>query len=229
MDQVAEPRASEKERREWLASALENGLVLVDSSGEILWMDSTTRSRVNGELQALALPLAKPEQALDCFIAPATVEINGRTVTVGVVQEQAESNPASDVLAALETVMADTTSWFTRTVIERLKALRQTGQEEQPTDAAVARAAEVDLLSDREREVLGLICEGMSDVQMSDALGLSENTVRNHIAALYRKIGVNRRTQAIIWARERGITSRAALAPSRRRRPAPPPGRSLPY
>jgi hypothetical protein len=59
--------------------------------------------------------------------------------------------------------------------------------------------------------VLGLICEGKSDVQMAGLLGLSENTVRNHIAALYRKIGVNRRTAAVIWARERGITGGDSL------------------
>ena len=53
---------------------------------------------------------------------------------------------------------------------------------------------------------------------MSDLLGLSENTVRNHIASLYRKIGVNRRTAAVIWARERGITSRRELSLERRKR-----------
>jgi hypothetical protein len=36
--------------------------------------------------------------------------------------------------------------------------------------------------------------------------------VRNHVASLYRKIGVNRRSAAIIWARERAITSPDALA-----------------
>ncbi len=42
-------------------------------------------------------------------------------------------------------------------------------------------------------------------------MGLSQNTVRNHIASLYRKIGVNRRGAAIIWARERGVTGCNAL------------------
>jgi DNA-binding NarL/FixJ family response regulator len=37
---------------------------------------------------------------------------------------------------------------------------------------------------------------------MGTMLSLSQNTVRNHIASLYRKIGVNRRSAAIIWARE---------------------------
>jgi DNA-binding CsgD family transcriptional regulator len=77
-------------------------------------------------------------------------------------------------------------------------------------------SAQLGSLSDREREVLGLICEGRSDVEMADALGLSENTVRNHIASLYRKIGVNRRTAAVIWARERGIACRADVLSARR-------------
>jgi hypothetical protein len=52
---------------------------------------------------------------------------------------------------------------------------------------------------------------------MGASLGLSQNTIRNHIASLYRKIGVNRRSAAIIWARERGITSHDAVP--RKRRP----------
>jgi hypothetical protein len=42
--------------------------------------------------------------------------------------------------------------------------------------------------------------------------------VRNHIASLYRKIGVNRRSGAILWVRERGITG-DALRSRRRRHP----------
>jgi DNA-binding CsgD family transcriptional regulator len=51
---------------------------------------------------------------------------------------------------------------------------------------------------------------------MSETLGLSQNTIRNHVSALYRKIGVNRRSAAVIWARERGIIGKDAL--SRRKR-----------
>jgi DNA-binding NarL/FixJ family response regulator len=99
--------------------------------------------------------------------------------------------------------MADT-SWFTRTIVAKLKALRHTKQ-------PAPRIFDLEMLTDREREVLGLILEGRNDAEMGAALKLSQNTVRNHIAALYRKIGVNRRTAAIIWAQERGITSQDAL------------------
>jgi hypothetical protein len=54
-------------------------------------------------------------------------------------------------------------------------------------------------------------------------LNLSQNTIRNHIASLYRKIGVNRRSAAIIWARERAITPQDALPPRRRARLPNPP------
>ncbi|WP_354121986.1 LuxR C-terminal-related transcriptional regulator [Bradyrhizobium sp. LA6.12] len=78
---------------------------------------------------------------------------------------------------------------------------------------------DLDFLSEREREVLALICQGKSDIDMSEHLKLSENTVRNHVASLYRKIGVNRRSAAIIWARERGITADALGAKRRSRHP----------
>ena len=48
---------------------------------------------------------------------------------------------------------------------------------------------------------------------MSESLKLSHNTIRNHLAPLYRKIGVNRRPAAIIWARERGITGKLKSSP----------------
>lgn len=227
MDHVKEEHVRPNERPEWLVRALERGLVLVDSAGEILWMDGSTRERLNGEARLVKLPVQKSEQALECFIAPVTVEVNGEAMTIGVVQQE-QARPSSDVIATIEAVMADTTSWFARTVVEKLKALSKPSAPDRAGGVAAMRAADIDALSDREREVLGLICEGMSDVQMSDTLGLSENTVRNHIAALYRKIGVNRRTQAIIWARERGIIDRTAFN-LRRRRPGTNSGRSLPY
>ena len=49
---------------------------------------------------------------------------------------------------------------------------------------------------------------GLSLRAISRKLGLSRNTVRNHVARLYAKIGVNRRSAAVIWGRERGMGRR---------------------
>jgi DNA-binding NarL/FixJ family response regulator len=133
------------------------------------------------------------------------------TATVCLIQEGESPHDQReyDAIAAVEAAMADT-SWFTRTIIEKLKALRQAKR-------PAPRTSDLEALTDREREVLALICEGRSDAQMGAMLNLSQNTVRNHIASLYRKIGVNRRSAAIIWARERAITPQDAASGLRRR------------
>jgi DNA-binding NarL/FixJ family response regulator len=103
-----------------------------------------------------------------------------------------------ELMTAIEVVMQDT-SWFSRTVIEKLANLRQ------PRGANKAHAGLKDLTA-REREVLGLICEGLGDQEIAKQLGVSRNTVRNQIAAIYRKVDVHRRSAVIVWACERGFT-----------------------
>lgn len=209
MDQVASDDARNNEQWEPIASALRNGIIIVDADGQIVWIDDDTRRRLNGGLRELSLPVDKRDGAgIDCFMTPADVTMDGERSAVCVIQETRE--PGRDLIAAIESVLADTSS-FTRTIIDKLKGLRQVAL---PSGAA----AELDYLTVREREVLGLICEGKSDIEMGRQLNLSENTIRNHVASLYRKIGVNRRSTAIIWARERGITREATLgAPTRKR------------
>ncbi|RPJ89119.1 DNA-binding response regulator [Achromobacter xylosoxidans] len=91
------------------------------------------------------------------------------------------------------------TSWFSRSVIEKLAQLREPA----PATRDVAELAQ---LTSREREVLSLMCQGHDDEGIARQLKLSRNTVRNHVATIYSKIGVHRRSAAIVWARDRGIT-----------------------
>lgn len=60
-------------------------------------------------------------------------------------------------------------------------------------------------LSPREREVLALIAEGLSNAEIGERLSISEKTVRNHISNLFDKLGVWTRAQAIVFARDRGF------------------------
>ena len=62
-------------------------------------------------------------------------------------------------------------------------------------------------LSDRELEVLQLVAQGMSNLEISTALSISESTVKSHINRVLSKLGVKDRTQATIIALKRGITS----------------------
>ncbi|MBW4625934.1 MAG: response regulator [Brasilonema octagenarum HA4186-MV1] len=62
-------------------------------------------------------------------------------------------------------------------------------------------------LSDRELEVLRLIAQGMSNLEISAALCISESTVKTHINRILSKLNVKDRTQAAIVALKRGIVN----------------------
>jgi DNA-binding NarL/FixJ family response regulator len=60
-------------------------------------------------------------------------------------------------------------------------------------------------LSDREREVLDLIAEGLSNKLIAHRLNISEHTVKTHVAAILAKFGAGSRTEAVSQAIRRGL------------------------
>jgi NarL family two-component system response regulator LiaR len=71
-------------------------------------------------------------------------------------------------------------------------------------------------LSEREAEILTLICRGMSNQQVAQELYLSINSIKTYIRTMYRKIGAESRSQAVIWGLKHGF----AATPERFRPPA---------
>ncbi len=132
---------------------------------------------------------------IDGLLSAESVAIQDEACALFVVQDITERKRSEgELISAIEAVMKDA-SWFSRTVMEKLAQVRR------PQVAT----SEVDTLTAREREVLELICNGHGDAEIAQRLRLSRNTVRNHVATLYGKIGVNRRSAAVIWGRERGF------------------------
>lgn len=60
-------------------------------------------------------------------------------------------------------------------------------------------------ITDREREVLVELARGSTNQQIARALGISEKTVKAHLTRIFSAIGANGRTQAAMWARDRGF------------------------
>jgi DNA-binding NarL/FixJ family response regulator len=59
-------------------------------------------------------------------------------------------------------------------------------------------------LSNREMEVLSYVTRGLSNKEIASLLGISHQTVKNHVTAILRKLGVEDRTQAALYALRRG-------------------------
>ncbi len=70
--------------------------------------------------------------------------------------------------------------------------------DEQPTDVG---------LTPREGQIVGLIVTGLSNREIGEELDLSVNSVKTYIRSAYRKMGVERRTQAVLWGLAQGGNS----------------------
>ena len=71
--------------------------------------------------------------------------------------------------------------------------------------SARAKDTPADALSQREREVLAMVAEGLPNKLIARRLEISEKTVKAHLTSVFRQIGVTDRTQAALWAHRHGI------------------------
>ncbi|MFG1731671.1 response regulator [Paenibacillus sp. 843] len=79
------------------------------------------------------------------------------------------------------------------------------GADETSASGHQEEAAQLDKLTRREQEVLQLIASGMNNREISEALYITEKTVKTHVSHLLDKLGVADRTQAAIYALKHGI------------------------
>ncbi|MBH3445441.1 helix-turn-helix transcriptional regulator [Pseudomonas moraviensis] len=169
--------------------------------------DDSARTRLlsalakNGRVDRVDVPVRKKdEELLECAVSADTVNIHDTSCYLLVLMDMTERKRTElELVAAIEEVMKDA-SWFSRTLIEKLANVKKINSPQLPS------ASFTDLTA-RERDVLGLICEGLADKEIAARLKLAPNTVRNHVATVYSKIDVHSRSEAIVWARERGLFS----------------------
>lgn len=71
----------------------------------------------------------------------------------------------------------------------------------------------LEVLSPREFEVLRDLADGMTTKMLAGRMGISEKTVRNHIASMYAKLGLHDRSQLVRYAIQKGLSRPLELAP----------------
>lgn len=97
-------------------------------------------------------------------------------------------------------VVAEGGSLFAPSVTRRLI-------EEFSRRGARQQAPALDVLTDRETEVLRHVARGLSNAEIATELFVSENTVKTHVARLLMKLGLRDRVQAVVLAYESGLVS----------------------
>jgi DNA-binding NarL/FixJ family response regulator len=96
---------------------------------------------------------------------------------------------------------------------ELIRAIHAAARGESPLDPRAARTmlatqqtpGPLELLTERERQVLALVAEGLPNKQIGRRLEISEKTVKAHLTSAFRAIGVDDRMQAGLWARRHGL------------------------
>ena len=106
--------------------------------------------------------------------------------------------PADDLIAAVRVVAAGD-ALLAPSVTRRIIA------DYARRPARTVRSAELDLLTDREREVLRLLATGKSNAELAAQLYVGEGTVKTHISRLLYKLGLRDRVQAVVFAYESGL------------------------
>ena len=104
----------------------------------------------------------------------------------------------ADLLGALQEV-ADETLWFNHALTGKLAQTAAKRDGNAPDKGSQAA------LTQREKQVLEHLARGHDNLYIASTLGIVEQTVRNYVTHLYAKLGVHSRSEAVIWARERGL------------------------
>ena len=186
-------------RREHVASNLHDALDLLTR----LLAAAEAGDRIGSQieillLQAIALPADELSAALAALERALTL-----AEPEGFVQVFVDEGPA--MLRLLERMRDD--GGGMQTYLQRLHAAFATQLTAHPAPLALHPAAEP--LTAREREVLHLIAEGLSNQELAARLHLSPQTVKVHTRNIYSKLEVTSRTQAVVRGRNLGFLERS--------------------
>ena len=112
-----------------------------------------------------------------------------------------KDSTAEDLIAAVRAV-AGGAAWFDPAVAPRLL------ERYRRVVAPAARdAARLDLLTDREHDVLRLMARGATNAEIGATLFVAEATVKTHIGSIFGKLGVRDRAAAIVFAYDHGVVT----------------------
>ena len=164
-------------------------LLPVESEVDVVLYDAFSRERVIGPVEDV---IKKTDAKVVVYSWHSHAELVDEALDKGAAGWLSKSLSGQDLVAALERVCGG------EVVVS----------EDPGPDAPMTEGAwpgKEHGLSPRESEVLALIAQGLSNQEIADRAYISINSVKTYIRTAYRKIGVQRRTQALLWANRNGF------------------------
>ena len=118
-----------------------------------------------------------------------------------------KDSSAEELIAAVRAV-AGGAAWFDPAVAPRILAHYR-----RQVAPAGRQAARLQLLTERERDVLRLMARGQTNGEIAATLYVAEATVKTHIGSIFGKLGVRDRAGAIVFAYDHGVVTPGSAAP----------------
>jgi DNA-binding NarL/FixJ family response regulator len=184
--------AADGEQAVALARELDPDVILMDVRMPHLDGVEATRRLVDANTRARILVLTTFD--LDEYVYAAI-----RAGASGFLLKDVQPNDLVDAIR----VVAAGNSLFGPAATERLVARFSGAGPTTPTRS-------LDELTEREREILRLLASGLSNAELAQELHVSETTVKTHVSAVLRKLGVRDRVQAVIAAYDAGLVQPGA-------------------
>jgi two-component system nitrate/nitrite response regulator NarL len=159
---------------------------------DIILLDSDLDGTANLDFLHEMVASAKPARLL-VLTGTADLEAHYCAMRLGAMGLVLKERPADVLVKAIEKVYAGEV-WLDRSAVARvLRGVSNGGSE----DADGARIAS---LTERERDVIAVIGEGLKNKQIAERLFISETTVRHHLSSIFEKLGVSDRLELLVYA-----------------------------
>lgn len=146
---------------------------------------------------------AAPDARIVVLTGVRDPQVHQRAVSMGAMGLVQKDRAFEVLIGAIERVNAGD-AWLDPSLMARVLTGITGASRNKPPDPEAAKIA---TLTDREREVLTLIGQGLKNKEIASKLFISEWTVRHHITSIFGKLDVSDRVELILYAYKRGLAT----------------------
>lgn len=184
------------------AATLVEALALVTDAPDIILLDLNSLSRQRS-LDAIPQVMSTAKAGLLLLTDEDDPEVNLNAIRMGGMGIVNKKEPAEVLLKAIERIHAGEV-WINRAMMARvIGGMRHSNYPQTINDDP--EATKIASITDREREVVTLIGQGLRNKQIAERLFISEITVRHHLTSIFDKVGVSDRFELAIYSYRHGL------------------------